>query len=240
MHENSKSSIDALILCGGLGTRFHLVRDDIPKALAPIQGIPFIDLLLNDLVIQGYQRIILATGYMSEKIALHLKNRKDAEFIISQEEKNLGTGGAIKNAENHFKTNNVLVLNGDSRVNISFSELISFHNRYEADFTMLLSSETAGVDYGNVELSKEKLIIGFREKPVQSSSLLINAGIYCLNRTILEHLQHGVLYSLEKDLIPSWIHTHQIYGMVTKQAVYDIGTVERYKAAQKMLFIESK
>jgi D-glycero-alpha-D-manno-heptose 1-phosphate guanylyltransferase len=44
---------DVLILCGGLGTRFRGVREDIPKALAPIQGVPFIDLLLNDLIVQS-------------------------------------------------------------------------------------------------------------------------------------------------------------------------------------------
>ena len=52
MPKISVGETDVLILCGGLGTRFRQVQDDIPKALAPIQGTPFIDLLLKDLVDQ--------------------------------------------------------------------------------------------------------------------------------------------------------------------------------------------
>ena len=77
--------IDVLILCGGLGTRFKDVRNDIPKALAPINGKPFIDLLLDDLVYQGFTRIILATGYLSNQVELHVKQRTDIEYIISCE-----------------------------------------------------------------------------------------------------------------------------------------------------------
>ena len=93
---------DVLILCGGLGTRFREVREDIPKALAPIQGTPFIDLLLNDLVDQGFRRIILATGHLSSQLEQYVQQRREAEYIISCEHKPLGTGGAIKLAELHI------------------------------------------------------------------------------------------------------------------------------------------
>ena len=68
-----------LILCGGLGTRFKDVRNDIPKALAPINGKPFIDLLLDDLVYQGFTRIIFATGHLSNQIEQHVKQRINIE-----------------------------------------------------------------------------------------------------------------------------------------------------------------
>jgi D-glycero-alpha-D-manno-heptose 1-phosphate guanylyltransferase len=69
----SVGEIDVLILCDGLGTRFREVREDNPKALAPIQGTPFIDLLLDDLIAQGFLRIILATGYLGNQIEHHVK-----------------------------------------------------------------------------------------------------------------------------------------------------------------------
>ena len=95
---------DVLILCGGLGTRFRAVREDIPKALAPIKGVPFIDLLLNDLIAQGFLRIILATGYLGSQLEHHLKQRTDANYIIACEPKPLGTGGAVKYAEKYFRS----------------------------------------------------------------------------------------------------------------------------------------
>ena len=73
---------DVFILCGGKGTRFRAVREDIPKALAPINGVPFLDLLLNNLVGQGCQRIILGTGYLSEQIESHIQHRFDAEYLV--------------------------------------------------------------------------------------------------------------------------------------------------------------
>ena len=91
MFKLNKTFPDVFILCGGQGTRFREVREDIPKALAPINGTPFLDLLLNDLVSQGCRRIILGTGYLSEQIESHLQKRKDAEFIISREKRPLGT-----------------------------------------------------------------------------------------------------------------------------------------------------
>ena len=88
--------IDVLILCGGLGTRLRDVVKDKPKCLAPINGKPFIDLLLDDLVLQGFQRIVLATGHLSYQLEQHVKQRNDAEYIISREPEPLGTAGAIK------------------------------------------------------------------------------------------------------------------------------------------------
>ena len=85
MSEVRTGDTDVLILCGGLGTRFKDVRNDIPKALAPINGNPFIDLLLDDLVYQGFTRIILATGHLSNQIEQHVKQRTDIEYIISCE-----------------------------------------------------------------------------------------------------------------------------------------------------------
>jgi len=229
---------DVLILCGGLGTRFREVREDIPKALAPIQGVPFIDLLLNDLIHQGFRRIILATGHFGSQLEYHVNQRTDAEYIISCEPIPLGTGGAIKFAEKHFRSKQILILNGDSSINCDFNSLLEFHHNNNADMSILLSSATKGDDYGNVKINNENRITVFSEKPEKSESYselsLINAGVYCLNCSLLSDLDPKVEYSLEKDCIPSWLQSHCIIGLRTEQSVQDIGTPERYKESQTM------
>ena len=75
MPEVSTEIPDVFILCGGQGTRFRAVREDIPKALAPINGVPFLDLLLDNLISQRCQRIILGTGYLSGQIEAHVQQR---------------------------------------------------------------------------------------------------------------------------------------------------------------------
>jgi len=225
---------DVLILCGGLGTRFREVREDIPKALAPIQGVPFIDLLLNDLIAQGFFRFILATGHRGDQLEKYVNQRTDAEYIISNEPNPLGTAGAIKYAENRFRSDHVLVLNGDSRIIFDFHSLFEFHKHQQADISILLSSSTKGNDYGNVLLDGENRITTFSEKPAEKTFACVNAGVYVINRSILQCLQNEKEYSLEKDCLPSWIHTHQIFGMQTDNQVCDIGTPERYKVFSKV------
>jgi len=229
---------DVLVLCGGLGTRFREVREDIPKALAPIQGVPFIDLLLNDLIHQGFQRIILASGHLGSQLEYHVYKRTDAEYIISCEPIPLGTGGAIKFAENHFRSKQILILNGDSSIIFYLPSLLVFHHNNHADMSILLSSATRGDDYGNVKINDNNRITVFSEKPKKSefySELsLINAGVYCLNCSLLSDLEPKVVYSIEKDWIPSWLQYHRIMGLRTEQPVHDIGTPERYKDSQTM------
>ena len=229
---------DLIILCGGLGTRFREVREDIPKALAPIQGTPFIDLLLDDLNAQGFRRIILATGHLGDQLEHYVKRRADAEYIISNEPKPLGTGGAVKFAEKYFRSDQVLILNGDSHIIFDSPSLFEFHTNFQADMSILLSSVTKGSDYGNVVLNEENRITVFTEKPAKADFPLINAGVYCLNCSLLADLEREGEYSIEKDWLPSWIHSHRIFGFRTEQPVLDIGTPERYISSQTMLLEE--
>ena len=221
-----------------MGTRFREVREDIPKALAPIQGVPFIDLLLDDLVLQGFQRIVLATGHLSYQLEQHVKQRTDAEYIISNEPKPLGTAGAIKYAENKFRSDHVLVLNGDSRIIFDFHSLFEFHKHQQADISILLSSTTNGTNYGNVVLNEKNRVTSFLEKPTESTSDCVNAGIYVINRTLLNSLQLDKMCSLEKECFPYWIHSHRIFGILTDKAVCDIGTPEGYISSQTTLLKE--
>lgn len=230
MPKISVGETDVLILCGGLGNRFRKVRNDIPKALAPINGKPFIDLLLDDLVSQGLTRIILATGYLSNLVEQHIKQRSDIEYIISCEPKPLGTGGAIKFAERHFRSNPVLVMNGDSRISFNFKNLLKTYFEQDCDALILLSNNTNGEDYGNVTMDNTGRICGFSEKPLKKfRSEFVNAGVYLFSRKLIHKLPPNKTISLEKDLMTFWLKKGKhIYGIVVNNPVQDIGTRERY------------
>ena len=230
MSEVRTGDTDVLILCGGLGKRFRKVRNDIPKALAPINGKPFIDLLLDDLVSQGLTRIILATGYLSNLVEQHVKQRTDIEHIISCEPKPLGTGGAIKFAEQHFRSNPVLVMNGDSRIVFDALNLLNIYYEKKCDAVILLSQTTKGQDYGNVTMDISGRINRFSEKPIKTlNSKYVNAGIYLFSKTLIQTLPPNQVISLEYSLIICWINKGiKIYGKVVKNPVLDIGTSERY------------
>jgi len=101
--------------------------------------------------------------------------------------------------------------------------------------SILLSSTTKGTDYGDVILNEENRISTFSEKPAKACSPLINAGVYCLNCSLLTGLDPEVEYSIEKDWLPTWIHSHRIFGLRTDQTFHDIGTSERYREIQSKL-----
>ena len=231
---NGNEMPDVFILCGGQGTRFREVREDIPKVLVPINEVPFLDLLVDDLVEQGCQRIILGTGYLSDQIESHIKKRNDANYLISVEKLTLGTGGAVRHAFNHFQSDQVLVLNGDSYIAFSVNTLMQFHISRHSETTILLSSGTRGADYGNVVLDKDHRILSFQEKPQRSEGQLINAGVYCLQHELIRQ-QSGGKASIERDWFPQWIFSNRVLGMVLPKPFYDIGTRERFDLATQKI-----
>ena len=65
---------------------------------------------------QGFNKVILATGFKGELIDNHIKNHWKNSCIISKENEPLGTGGAIKNAFKYISSEKILILNGDTLI----------------------------------------------------------------------------------------------------------------------------
>ena len=58
----------AVVFCGGLGSRLRPLTDNLPKPMAPILDKPFLEYLLQQLAAQGIKRFVLLVGYLSEII----------------------------------------------------------------------------------------------------------------------------------------------------------------------------
>ena len=89
-------SLDAIVLAGGLGTRLRPLVNDVPKPMAPVNGRPFLELLLEYWMGQGVRRFVLSVGYLSEAITRHFGSRwGGAALDYSIESEPLGTGEAF-------------------------------------------------------------------------------------------------------------------------------------------------
>ena len=66
--------MQALILAGGLGTRLRSIVKDIPKVMANIKGMPFLEYLVLQLKKYDLTDIILCAGFLSENIEQYFKN----------------------------------------------------------------------------------------------------------------------------------------------------------------------
>jgi NDP-sugar pyrophosphorylase family protein len=227
-------STDAVILCGGLGTRLRPISRDLPKVLMPFAGKPFIDILIESLLPFGFRRFILCVGHLKEKVRAHFSMR-DYEVLFSEEAEPLGTGGALKNARPHIAGSSFLLLNGDSLCPTDLNGFHDFHMRKGGILSIVLTRPLSENAYGMVELDRENRIVAFREKAEARRGSFINAGIYLAERGIFDLMPEAARFSLETDLIPA-VLPHGCYGLVTDAKLIDIGTPERYARALKRGF----
>lgn len=111
-HENPKC---AMILAAGLGRRMLPITQATPKPLVRVAGRPLIDYAISALVRVGVERIVVNVHHLADQIEAHVRDRKDAEFIISDERgKLLDSGGGVAHAISHFGNEPFYVLNADS------------------------------------------------------------------------------------------------------------------------------
>ena len=96
--------MEAIILAGGFGTRLSHIVSDVPKPMAPINGIPFLNYILEYLLENGITRVILAVGYKKE-IIKEIKGEEAAEKYEHHKDIQLDTAvgilkGLLLNKEN--------------------------------------------------------------------------------------------------------------------------------------------
>lgn len=187
--------MQAIILCGGLGTRLKSVIKDIPKPMAPINDKPFLEFIFEYLKRQCVKEIILAVSYRYEVIQEYFKDEfLGVKIKYSIEKELLGTGGAIKEALKFIK-NEAYVLNGDTFFNIDLSKLKLNGNK----ICLALKQMNDFDRYGTVNVDKQRFVISFEEKVFKKQGL-INGGIYLLTKDIFNEFNLEKKFSFEEFL----------------------------------------
>jgi D-glycero-alpha-D-manno-heptose 1-phosphate guanylyltransferase len=220
---------EAIILAGGLGTRLRSVVNDVPKCMAPVNGIPFIHFIVEYLRREGVGTFIFSLGYKHEIITAYL----DTTFPTLQkkysiEEELLGTGGAIKKACELVGGNDVVVLNGDTMFNINITDLFKTHQHKKAACTIALKEMKQFSRYGSVQMDANDRITAFNEKQYCEKGL-INGGIYVVDVPSFLSKKLPAVFSFEKDYLEKFLHKDLIIGEQKDYYFIDIGIPEDYK-----------
>ena len=225
------ADLTVVILAGGFGTRLRSAVSDRPKVLADVAGRPFLEWWLRALDKRGARRIVICTGYMADAVEKTFGHHYgDAELIYSVEETPLGTGGAVRNALREVHSETVMVLNGDSYCEPCLGSFVESHVNRAAAASLVIAKVDETERYGRVTLRGDRRIEEFKEKSGTSGPGWINAGIYCIQRSLLEIMPEGIAISMERDLLPDWI-AGRVYGFATASPFIDIGTPESYASA---------
>ncbi|MCB9224840.1 MAG: NTP transferase domain-containing protein [Crocinitomicaceae bacterium] len=219
---------EAIVLAGGLGTRLRSTIGEIPKPLAPVNDHPFLHYLFEYLKKNQINVAILSVGYKWEMIhEIFGDNYLGIEIKYAVEEEPLGTGGGIKLALEMVDGAQCYVLNGDTYFDIQLAILGDFHNSKKSEFTLAGKSMTHFDRYGTIDIDQDGTILAFNEKMPKKEGV-INGGIYCVNKDILENFQK-VRFSIETDYLEPNAGNGKLKAMVFHDYFKDIGTPEDYR-----------
>lgn len=225
---------DVAILCGGMGTRLRSVLGDRPKALAEIGGRPFLHRLVDQLIREGFRRIILCTGVGREAIRASFNLRSiQAELIFSEEAQPLGTGGAIRNCLPLIRTDEILVTNGDSYTDVPLEQVWNHSPNGLVRLVAVPSDDRH--DAGTLHVNEHGRVTHFQEKSPDCRGRYLSAGIYLIPRNLLSALPQATVISMERDLLPRWIQDPGIQAVLHSGKVIDIGTPARLEDSQLQL-----
>ena len=172
-----------IILAGGFGTRLKTELGGLPKPLADINGKPFLEILLEKLIKNGFTNFIFSLHFKAEMIINivnnKLKKNKSISYQFVIEDNPLGTGGAVSYVIYKLNIiNSFYVVNADTLLKNGYNVLLTSNKN-----CLLTVKKNNTTRYGSVLVNKNK-IIGFKEKN-NSEKGLINAGFYKLNTSCI-------------------------------------------------------
>jgi len=229
------SDITTVILAGGLGTRLRPVLSDRPKVLAEVLGRPFLTYLLDQLSSADARQVILCTGYMGDKVQeTYGDTYKSLHLLYSQEDEPLDTGGALRLALPLIESNHVLVMNGDSYVHVDLNSYVDWFFNIDRKAALLLVKVLDTSRYGMVKVKKDESILIFEEKGMNKGAGWINAGVYLVNTSLLRPIPSEKAFSIEREFFPSLVG-NGLFGYKCKGRFIDIGTLESFNKAEKIL-----
>lgn len=221
--------MEAIILAGGMGTRLQHVVPDLPKSMAPIQGRPFLEYILNQLSVNGFQHAILSLGYLAEKISEHFgTNYLGMRLSYVFEDLPLGTGGGIRLALQKSIENHVYVFNGDTFLDLDITRIEKIWQSSKVP-TVILREVLDTSRYGRVTVKNQK-ITGFVEKGISGSGF-INAGCYILPLGALDIFPLKKPFSFEMDYLVKEVTSGVVGYCIDNGYFIDIGIPQDYYRA---------
>lgn len=225
--------MQALILAGGEGTRLRPLTSSVPKPVVPLVDRPFIVFMIDWLRRHGVDDVIMSCGHLADGVRAVLGDGSEfgVQLRYVEEPKPLGTGGALKFAE-EWLDERFLMLNGDTLTDLDLTAQLAAHERTGARATLALYPVEDPSSYGLVRLEDDGAVREFVEKPSpdQIDTNHISAGAYVLERSVLDLLTYGEKASIERDVFPRLVG-NGLYGEVLGGYWMDIGTPQRYLEA---------
>ncbi len=223
------STVSAVIMAGGLGTRLRPLTDHVPKPMLPVGDRPLLERTIARLRDAGIRRVHVTTHHLAEQITSHFGDGREMGVQIRYvpEEQPLGTCGGLRLVDPREP---LLVINGDILTGVNFGDLMGFHKKVQADATVCVRKYDVQVPYGVVEVEGTWLK-GVREKP--SVGFFVNAGIYLLEPSVQSYIPDGQRFDMT-DLIGHLLADgRRVATFPIVEYWLDVGQPDDYAQAQR-------
>lgn len=217
-----------LVLAGGFGTRLKTVITDVPKALAPIGDVPFLQLQLEHWLAQGLREFTFLLHYQADQIIAFLQAHqvgllKDCQVNWLIEPTPMDTGGAIAHAVKELGlTEDFLMTNADTWLGGGIHEMMQ-----TAAPAMAVVNLADVSRYGQVHFDHAQRVTAFAEKNGQSAAGWINAGLSRLDAGLFRNWD-GQPFSLERDLFATLVQNRRLTAVPLQTDFIDIGVPADY------------
>ncbi len=233
---NCLDGVDVLVLAGGLGTRIQSVLGSTPKVLAPINGRPYLDHLLDCLAGFGAPHVVLSLGHLAEAVVSHVAGRDGIECAVEPEP--MGTGGAIRFTREALRSDIVMVMNGDTWADTDLCAFVQAHVDEGVDVSVLCVPVDDVSRYGSISLVGNRIARYVEKSSENSGPGLISGGVYLFTQKALDDVMMTKGPSVERDFLQT-LASSTVHGYVPKAVNFiDIGTPESLQAAAGVFLSE--
>jgi len=218
-----------VVLAGGLGTRLKSAVPDLPKCLAPVGARPFLEIQLQALAKQGFDRFVLSLGHQADLVQAAVRHfRVDAALDCIVETSPLGTGGAVAFAMREAGLAEAAVVNGDTFLDADLSAMLAPLQVAGGErFRMATIAVPDRARFGGVALAGT-VVTAFVEKG-QGGPGLINAGLYRVHASAFDGFAPGTAFSMETQVMPALLPRRALHAATLQGSFIDIGVPEDYR-----------
>lgn len=216
------STMEALILCGGQGTRLREETEFKPKPMVEIGRKPILWHIMRTYAHFGVKRFVLCLGYKGDVIrdyflhfglrnsqfevdlsdnsveVLDTERGEDWKIALIETGADTMTGGRLKIAAKYAKNDTFFATYGDGVANVDIAQLYAHHQAKACRAT--LTTVHPSSRYGEI-MESDGVVTSFREKP-QTEGGWINGGFFVFDKKVFDEAPSDPDLILEERVLP--------------------------------------
>ena len=239
----------AMILAAGLGTRLQPLTDNLPKALVKIRDKTLLQIAINNLVRNGFDKIIINVHHFAEQVINFIgQNNFGADISFSDErDKLLDTGGGLKKASYFFNDGKPFLLyNVDVISNLDLKTLYQANIKSNSIATLAVRKRESS---RYLLFNSENILCGWKNTKTGEliSSCNIDlldefafSGIHIIDPKIFSLMPDDDVFSMI-DLYLNIMRENKIIAHIDNDSFWlDVGKTESLKIAEENFHLINK